>query len=156
MFILKTLFWLGVVILLLPTGKTDGGNPEALSQAPAFSTGDAIGAAYSTVNDLSSFCSRNPQPCAVGAAAFALVEAKAKNGVRIVYRWATGEPRIQAPVGPDQPAGQDAALHLSGSLAADMGVTGSIMVAGASDSRNTLRIEDVLPDWGGPEAGKRA
>jgi hypothetical protein len=159
MFILRTLFWLGVVILLLPTGKSeDQADSAALSQAPALSTGQALTAAYSTVNDLSGFCGRNPEACAVGAAAFAAAEEKAKSGVRMIYRWATGAPAHQPPAEPDHRRARDAGLSLSGIAPSDGDVTGSIIVAAGdtNNGRNTLKIEDVLPDWSGPEVGKPA
>ena len=46
MFILRTIFWLGMVILLLPTGKTeDQRSPATVSEAPALSTGTELSAA---------------------------------------------------------------------------------------------------------------
>lgn len=159
MFILRTLFWLGVIILLLPAGKSeDQVSPTALSQAPALSTGQALTAAYSTVNDLSGFCHRNPDACAVGSAALSAAEEKAKSGVRLIYRWATGEPAARTSAEPDQRPARGALLSSSGAAFDDGDVTGAVtVVAGnTNNGRNTLKIEDIIPDWSGPEGHKPA
>lgn len=156
MFILRTLFWVGVVLLLLPVGRTE--TPHMTSDVTdnqAVTTGQALSAAYSTVNDLSSFCSRNPDTCEVGAAAFSAVEAKAKAGVRVLYDWATSAPAASGePEGDRQPS-HDASMAPS-NVQDGSGRRASRRVAGAGTSRNTLRLEDIIPEWSGPKSNGRA
>ena len=149
MFIPRTLFWLTILILVLPTGKT--ADMDAVTPAAAqvnFDTGSAIDAAIATAGDVSSFCTRNPKVCETGSAAAAAFESKAKQGVRMLYDWATGNEGY-GNAAYNQPAG---APDRSGA------VTGSFRVAAGnkSTSQNTLRLEDIIPEWSGPRKKQSA
>lgn len=160
MFIVRTIFWLGLIIFLLPTGNTDDqGDPTRASDEQTLSTGKALSAAYATVDDLSSFCQRNPDPCKVGEAALAAAEETAKSGVRAIYRWATSEPAKQPPTKDDDSQAVSAeSSQRTSRLGDDVEITGSIALAASSapKSANTLRIEDIIPEWSGPRSLKRA
>ena len=155
MFVLRTLFWLAVLILILPTGRS--ADTAAVKPAPEeayFDAGSAIDAAVATVGDLSSFCTRNPKVCETGTAAAAAFETKAKQGVRMLYDWATGSddgPNAQ----PDRALDRAAATGLPH---ADAATTGSFRVAAQSKpkSQNTLRLEDIIPEWSGPRKKRSA
>ena len=158
MFILRTLFWLAVLILVLPTGKsadTDTVTPAA-AQAN-FDAGSALDAAIATVGDVSSFCTRNPKVCETGSAAAAAFESKAKQGVRMLYDWATGnEGDGNAEVGQPTKALDRSAARFSGQ--ADAVVTGSFQMASGDKpkSQNTLRLDDIIPEWSGPRKKQSA
>ncbi len=79
MFLIRTAFWLSLVILLIP------GNPETREEAPRVSALQALSAAQATFTDMSSFCDRNPGVCTTGEAAFRVFGDKARNGVRMIY-----------------------------------------------------------------------
>jgi hypothetical protein len=83
-FLLRTAFWLGVVLVLLPTFA--GGESSKPSAAqPQMNASDAVTAASATVSDLVHFCERQPGACTVGAQAAAVVGEKAQAGAKILY-----------------------------------------------------------------------
>jgi len=81
MFLIRAAFWLSVVILFIPA------NPETGTEAPRVTAIEALVAAKTTIADLSGFCTRNPDVCTTGDAAFQLFSEKAHNGVRMLYRY---------------------------------------------------------------------
>ncbi len=83
MFLLRSAFWLTVVILLIPADPQSG-------EAPRITVLNALAAAQATVADLSGFCERNPDVCTKGSAAAELLAEKAGNGVEMVYRYLGG------------------------------------------------------------------
>ena len=62
-FLIRMAFWSSVVLVLLPTG---GSKP---TEAPRSQVGalEAVSAASATVSDMSHFCARQPEACAVGS-----------------------------------------------------------------------------------------
>jgi hypothetical protein len=83
-FLLRTAFWLGVVLVLLPTFAGQESSKPASVQSQV-SAGDAVSAAGATVADLVNFCDRQPGACVVGAQAAAVVGEKAQAGAKILY-----------------------------------------------------------------------
>lgn len=80
MFLLKTAFWLSLVILFLPAyPSADHGEADQVS------TLQALSAAQATVDDFGAFCTRNPGVCDVGRSFAQTFSAKAKTGVKMVY-----------------------------------------------------------------------
>ena len=77
MFFLRVLFWLGLVVLILPPA-TDGSPP------PRVSLVEAISAAQIFAHDLAGACERNPKACEVGSDTVNLVGKKARTGADIV------------------------------------------------------------------------
>ncbi len=82
-FLIRTAFWLGLVILVLPIGT----GSENSSKEVGVSTFEALAAAQSTMNDLSGFCQRNPQTCVTGGVALQAFGEKAKESARLVYEY---------------------------------------------------------------------
>lgn len=80
MFLLRSAFWLTLVILLIPADPDSG-------EAPRVSLVNAFMAAQATVADLSGFCDRNPDVCVTGGAAIGIFAEKAENGVQMLYRY---------------------------------------------------------------------
>lgn len=70
MFLIRTAFWLSLIILLLPTNEDD--------QRTVY------GAAEAAVRDMSSFCTRNPDVCIKSRDAFELFSQKAQFGAKMV------------------------------------------------------------------------
>lgn len=124
MFLIRTAFWLSLVILLLPTGNSSGDAIPPVSPEADVTTGAALGAARDTIADLSAFCQRNPDTCATGSAALRVFGQKAQNGARMVYEYLAKHPvDVMTADSDDEP----------GSPAAD-----------------TLRAEDLEVPWQGP------
>ena len=86
MFLIKTAFWLSLVILLIP------GNPETGEEAPRVGALQALSAAQATVADMTAFCDRNPDVCTTGGAAFKVFADKARNGARMIYKYFDDRP----------------------------------------------------------------
>ena len=62
-FLIRTAFWLSVVIMLLPT-------PESMKTSDSgIGAAQAVTAASATVSDMGQFCSRQPEACQVGSQA---------------------------------------------------------------------------------------
>ncbi len=61
-FLLRMAFWLGVVLILLPSGAAQQNVPSSQVDAS-----DAVSAASATVGDLRNFCTRQPDACTVGS-----------------------------------------------------------------------------------------
>ena len=62
MFLLRTAFWIGVVLALLPTF----GPKQSAPPAAAFGATEAVTAASATFGDMIGFCNRQPDACAAG------------------------------------------------------------------------------------------
>jgi hypothetical protein len=69
MFLIRLAFWLGLLVLLLPTDERQ--------QARFYST------ALATVERATTFCERNTQACAIGAQLWAMFLKKAEFGARM-------------------------------------------------------------------------
>jgi hypothetical protein len=82
-FLIKTTFWLTLVVLLLPLGQ------PSTTEATRIDTGAAISAASATVSDLKGFCERQPQACTVGQQAVQVVGERAQVGVKMIYDYLT-------------------------------------------------------------------
>jgi len=66
MFLIRTAFWLVVLVLLLPTDKDQ--------------QNQIYGTAQTAVSDFAGFCDRNPQTCVASQEAFAVLVQKAQYG----------------------------------------------------------------------------
>ena len=84
MFFLRVVFWLSVVVVLLPADDETG-------IAPRTAVGNAILAAKATVMDFSGFCDRNPDICVTGSAAVKAISRSAETSARDLFRYLGGE-----------------------------------------------------------------
>ena len=80
-FLIRMAFWLGLVLVLLPTGKTTDDD-----KLPQVSTGDAVSAAAAAVSDMSQFCVRQPAACQIGDKAATVIGHRAQAGARKIYQ----------------------------------------------------------------------
>lgn len=92
MFLLRTAFWLSVVVMLLPADKESG------EQAPRVTAFEAIVAAQAAVGDMSQFCTRQPDVCDTGGAAFHVFADKVKTGVQLVYGYFNEDKASEKPI----------------------------------------------------------
>ena len=78
-FLLKTAFWLSLVIVLLPAPENDGTQPQLVS------TTEAVSLLSAALNDFRGFCGRNPEACVTGAAAAQTFGHKAQHATRLLH-----------------------------------------------------------------------
>ena len=124
MFLIRTAFWLMIVILLLPTDQQQ--------------QSEVYGTAQAAVKDVTGFCDRNPETCAKGQDAFAVLVTKAEFGARMLMNFfneQTGTPG-DATASPQYDAG-----NLAAPATWDEGT-----------SQDTLSGEDREAAWSGPDA----
>jgi hypothetical protein len=129
MFLLRLAFWLGVVLILLPSGGSKETSTRA-PQGPTISATEAVSAASATVSDMSHFCSRQPDACAVGAQAAVVLGQRAQAGAKMVFDF-LNERRSAQPAG-SQPTGS---------------ISAGNSVRLGKPSQNTLTQPDVAPTW---------
>jgi len=80
-FLLRLVFWIGLVLVLLPRDKT----PES-DKTPQLSASEAVSAATAAVSDMSQFCKRQPAACDVGGQAATVIGHRAQAGARKLYQ----------------------------------------------------------------------
>ena len=81
-FLLRTAFWLSVVVLLLPT-------PESMKTPDGVGAAKAVSAASATMSDMKQFCVRQPDACEVGSQALTQFGHKAQASAKWVYDFLT-------------------------------------------------------------------
>jgi hypothetical protein len=134
-FLLRLAFWLGVVLLLLPTGGT-----QQNAAANNVSASQAISAASATVGDLRGFCARQPDACSVGSQVATTLGYRAQAGAKMLYD-----------VLSDALAPQETGT-IHGDAAKPPANNPAAPNPGASQS--TLTPADVAPAWRGLPARK--
>ena len=90
MFFIKLAFWLGLIVLLLPT--------DAQQQARLYN------AAVTTIERASTFCDRNARTCEVAAETWATFLKKAEFAARLAGDLMTSHGRQEAPERPQGPS----------------------------------------------------
>src|SRR5262245_56165558 len=126
LFLLRTAFWLMIIVLLLPTDERQ--------------RSEVYGTAQAAVHDLATFCDRNPETCAKGKDAFGVLVQKAQFGARMLIYLINGNKgageggtTIQDP---EQNSGTDFPFEPSR--------------FGPDGSQDTLNPDDREDAWGGP------
>jgi hypothetical protein len=130
MFLLRTTFWLSVVLLVLPISTSQPKNEE-----PQISTIQAVSAAGAAVSDMGNFCSRQADACAVGSQVLVHLGHKAQAGAKMLYEFFMEKTEKKDSV-----------------VSAKHGVT----TTGSVPSQNTLTQKDLAPAWRGPAPQKEA
>jgi hypothetical protein len=133
MFLLRTTFWLSVVLLVLPISTI-----QPKSQEPQISTIEAVSAAGAAVSDMRQFCSRQADACAVGGQVLTHLGHKAQAGAKMLYEFLTEK----------LASDHTASVRPTGTSAPAM--TASV------PSQNTLTARDLAPAWRGPAPQKEA
>jgi hypothetical protein len=128
MFLLRTAFWIGVVLALLPSF---GPKPSA-SQTPGLEATEAVTAASATVGDMIGFCARQPGACATGAHLASAIGQRAQAGAKMLYEM-VGEKLTKTDPG---------------------GATGSVPASQPAEdvklSQDTLTPADLAAGWRSP------
>ena len=128
----RMMFWLTVVLILLPSGGSQ------TSSNAAVSAGDAFSAAKATVDDARSFCNRQPDACIVGSQAALVLGHRAQAGAKMLYEY------LNEYWGAAQ---SDAVNAVRGKSAGQ---------SSSGISRDTLIPADRLVAWRGPRSQKEA
>ncbi len=139
-FLLRMAFWLGLVLILLPTGSAQ--RASATSDATSnVGASDAISAASATVQDLRGFCTRQPEACNVGSQVAVALGYKAQAGAKMLYDFLSDSlaPRETGSV--NRIPGQNGIATK----------TGLDKAAADPASQNTLTPADLAPAWHGPQ-----
>jgi len=78
-FLLKMAFWLGLVLVLLPSG---GSQPT-----PKMPVNEAMSAAKAAVTDMRQFCERQSEACTTGSQAAVAIGHRAQAGAKMLYEF---------------------------------------------------------------------
>lgn len=145
MFFIRLLFWLSVVILLLPAEDPPSNTKLVTDANTHVSAARVVDAAWTTVTDIRSICQRRPQVCKTGEAAFNIFLQKARHGAHLVYDLLSGSPESPpAPAAdPQSRANRPAARPTPRSHRASV-----------PKSLNTLHSSDLVPNWRGPTSDR--
>jgi hypothetical protein len=122
-FLLRMVFWLGLVLVLLPRDKT----PES-DKMPQIGASEAVSAATAAVSDMSQFCKRQPAACEVGGQAATAIGQRATEGARKLYQIITDKKA------PDH----------TGSISGGENIEAPLIVAAP---RETLTLDDMAVEW---------
>jgi hypothetical protein len=134
-FLLRMAFWLGLVLILLPSGSSQ--QPPASQVAAS----DAISAASATVGDLRQFCARQPDACTIGSHVASQLGSRAQAGARMLYEFVTGT--MKGKDGANANSARPVKPNSEGAVA-------------DKDSQNTLTPADLAAPWHGPQPRKDA
>jgi hypothetical protein len=124
-FLLRLVFWGGLVLVLLPRDKT----PES-DKSPQLGASEAVSAATAAVSDMSQFCKRQPTACEVGGHAATVIGQRAQAGARKLYQIITDKRP------PDH----------TGSIG---GMDNAEATLAEAAPRDTLTGDDMLVEWRG-------
>jgi hypothetical protein len=125
-FLLRMVFWLGLVLVLLPRDRT----PQS-DKLPQVGASEAVSAASAAVSDMSQFCKRQPAACEVGGQAATIITHRAQDGARKLYQIITDK---RAP---------DHTGSIGGIENADPSLT-------EMAPRETLTADDMQVEWQAP------
>jgi hypothetical protein len=128
-FLLRMAFWLGVILVLLPSV---GSQP-----APKMQVGDAVSAARATVTDMRQFCERQPDACFIGSQTAVALGHRAQAGAKILYEF------LNEQLGPAQTGTVDAGTS--------NGTGAAPPLPPRKPAQQTLAPEDLAPAWHGPQ-----
>lgn len=81
MFLIRTAFWLALILLILPIDREEAG----IANGPG--TFETFAAVQTVVSDMRGFCDRNPNACATGAATVDVLRKKAVYSAGVVQGW---------------------------------------------------------------------
>jgi hypothetical protein len=80
-FLLRMVFWLGLVCVLLPSGSKTAAPDASIDAA------QAVTLAGAAVSDMRGFCARQPDACVVGGKVAVAIGHKAEAGARTLYEF---------------------------------------------------------------------
>jgi hypothetical protein len=143
MFLLRAAFWVSLVLILLPSGSKK-------QEAPQIKAADAASAASAAVSDLSSFCTRQPESCAVGSQVATVLGQRAEAGARMLFDFFTVRRDDSAIVG-ERGDGNEATGTVESKLA-----PGLLPRPRPMPSQDTLTASDRRAPWRTPKLRQEA
>lgn len=130
-FLLRTAFWLTIVLALLPSGGSQHAPKISVSAV------EAVSAAKATVDDVRSFCERQPDACTVGSQAAVAIGHRAQAGAKMLYQYLN----------------EHLGSHEAGTpVKAALGE--AVPLPTARPSQHTLSPSDLAPAWRTPQSRK--
>ena len=131
MFLIRSAFWLVILVLLLPTDKDQ--------------QNQIYGTAQAAVSDVAGFCSRNPQTCATGQDAFTVLVQKAQYGADMLVGLVEGQTASlgNSLPGPVAMPGDPGVMPVPAALPLESATWDT------TASQDTLNPEDREAAWGG-------
>ena len=136
-FLLRLVFWVGLVLVLLPRDKT----PES-DKLPQVGASQAVSAATAAVSDMSQFCKRQPTACEVGGQAATVIGQRAQAGARKLYQIIIDKRSPDDKRAPDDKRPPD---H-TGSIG---GMENAEATLAEAAPRDTLTPDDMQVEWKG-------
>ena len=133
-FLLRAAFWFGLVLLLLPAGRSSDSDTRQTAPVGALA---AASAATATFSDMRQFCARQPDACAVGAQVAVAAGQRAQTGAKMLFEFLNDKL-----VSTDWEMSPTAAQREGAST--------------GKGSGDTLTHGDLAPDWRGPGKAKEA
>ena len=121
--IVRTIFLLAAATYFMPSPPEERFGVASDDNRPVT---ELVSAAVSTVADMSDFCSRQASVCDTAHYLAVKLEGKAKYSIELLYQWA-----------------QDSRGPTRQTLAAD---------DASAMGENTLRLDDLIPEWRAPQA----
>jgi hypothetical protein len=127
LFLIRTAFWLMIIVLLLPTDEQQ--------------RSEVYGTAQAAVHDVATFCERNPETCARGKDAFGVLVQKAQFGARMLMDLINGGDLVDSggATGIEEPSSSPGFLFEPASF-------------DTSVSQDTLNPEDREEAWSSPSS----
>lgn len=106
-FLIRSAFWLSLVLLVIPFGGKDN--------EPTVGAIEAFFAVRAVIDDMSSLCERRPQACETGRTAFHTIGTRARESARIAYNMLGDGPETTE-TSPEQVATESAKPLYTGSV----------------------------------------
>lgn len=161
MFLVRTAFWLTVVILILPAEPAKDPVPQNAATGEKLSTGQLFQAARATVDDVSTICARQPDVCSASAAAWDVFSRKAQYGAKLVIRAVSGEAPPEATAATPQRVPmkrdkEDARIPTREANSQEPATQDAPQAANQPAAQNTLTDTDRQPMWRDPRQGRPA
>ncbi|WP_162918559.1 DUF5330 domain-containing protein [Taklimakanibacter deserti] len=122
--IIRTIALLAVVAFFMPSPPEERFQVAETDDPPAT---ELLSAAVSTVADVGDFCRRQPAVCDTAHYLAVKLEGKAKYSIELLYQWAHESNGLALP---------------QQTVAAD---------EGEAAGQNTLRLDDLIPEWRAPK-----
>lgn len=154
MFLLRTAFWLAVVIMILPADKQPADTQAATQTSSSLNAGNVFNAAKDTIYDMSSICERNPAICETGQAALETFGNKARYGAKMVMDFVSAQNDTATDTVAPIPA--SVSTPAPAFTAPVQSAPEPAPAQPAVSSQNTLNSTDLEPTWGGPFGADKA
>lgn len=152
--IFRTLILLGAAGLFLPSPPEDLSAQKTETDSP--SAFEMMSSAGATAADAATFCSRQPDVCAVAGYLAGKLERKVLYSAYLLWGWAWDEK--PSAVAAEEPGGMAAVSVESDEPEPVLDAEPDSMPAAATASppqgRSTLKLDDLIPEWRGPSSQK--